>query len=197
MAFFRRHQSPPYFANYRWYIPFLRRDFLGRRAYCERTEEYLGGEGAFEVEHFKPKSKFPDLICAYDNLYYVCRKCNGHKSETWPSEDQAARGLRFADACSEDLYSDHLHECENGTLDTVTACGTYSNRHIRLERNELIRWRRLRAEARKDLPQLIHLLQKLISVADIAGAAEREEMAGSLAALRRRIEDSKLRFSIE
>ncbi len=34
------------------------------------------GAEAFEVEHFRPRRKFPDLISAYDNLDYVCRKCN-------------------------------------------------------------------------------------------------------------------------
>ena len=93
-------------------------DFLVRCAYCERTEAYLGGEEAFEVDHFRPRSKFPDLICAYDNLYYACRGCNGHKWETWPSESQIARGLRFADPCSEDPYVHHLREREDRALGT-------------------------------------------------------------------------------
>ena len=110
MALFARSENPPAQVNYAGYTPFLRRDFLARCAYCERTEEYLGGEEAFEVEHFKPKSKFRELICAYHNLYYVCRKCNGHKWETWPTEDQIARGQRFADPCVEDPYVHHLRE---------------------------------------------------------------------------------------
>lgn len=198
MAVFRRRESPPYHSDYQGYRPFLRRDFLARCAYCERTEGYLGGDEAFEVEHFRPRSKFPDLICAYGNLYYVCRKCNAHKSETWPSDDRIARGVRFADPCVEDAFVDHLRERDDGTLDELTACGSYSSRHIRLDRNELQRWRRLRVEARGDLPRLIQvaqLLEVLVSGTE-AGAPEREEMAENLAAIRRRIEESKRRFSI-
>lgn len=68
----------------------------------------IGGEEVFEVEHFKPRGKFPHLDCVYGNLYYVCRKCNAHKSETWPSEEQLARGLRFVDPCEEDPYIRHF-----------------------------------------------------------------------------------------
>jgi HNH endonuclease len=199
MALFQRRESPPYFSDYRKYKAFLQRDFLQRCAYCERTEDYLGGEDAFEVEHFKPKSKFPDLLVAYENLYYVCRRCNLHKAETWPSDDLLARGTRFADPCEEDLYTDHVHENEDGKLDALTSCGTYSSSHIRLNRNELQRWRRLRSEARNDLPLLTDLarwLDKHISTSD-ASAAEREEMAARLTAVRRRIDQSKRRFSIE
>ena len=91
MALFERRENPPVTSNYRDHIPLLRREFRGQCAYCERTEEYMGGDEAFEVDHFKPKSKFPELITTYHNLYYVCRKCNGHKWETWPTENQLDR----------------------------------------------------------------------------------------------------------
>jgi hypothetical protein len=197
MALFTRRESPPVFSNYSDYRPFLRRDFLVRCAYCERTEEYLGGEEAFEVEHFKPKSKFPELTRAYTNLYYVCRKCNGHKWETWPSADQFGRGQRFADPCVEDPYVHHLREREDGAVDELTPCGTYSNRHIRLARPELRRWRRLRSNALRDLPRLAAVARWLEQqVVAFGEGPDREETAARLEALTRHIEESKLRFSI-
>src|SRR5580692_2727086 len=99
MALFSREQNPPTYNSSRQYKRFLRSDFRKRCAYCERPEDYMGGEEAFEVEHFRPTSKFPTLDCIYSNLYYVCRGCNGHKSETWPSEGQLNQGMRFADPC--------------------------------------------------------------------------------------------------
>jgi hypothetical protein len=196
MALFRRQETPPHYSNYQRYRPHLRLDFVATCAYCERTEKYFGGEEAFEVEHFKPKSKFWDLICVYGNLYYVCRKCNAHKSETWPSEEQISRGRYFADPCVEDPYVQHLREREDGRLDGLTECGIYSIRHIRLDRYELQRWRRLRAEARLDLPRLsgvAQLLEQLLSVTD---GTKRQETAERLEAIKRHIEESKLRFSI-
>jgi hypothetical protein len=194
MATFQRRESPPEFSDYRLYKPFLRKDFLARCAYCERTEHYLGGEEAFEVEHSKPKARFPDLVCSYGNLYYVCRKCNAHKSEAWRSASQAQRGLRFADPCSEDLYAEHVQELDDGSLDSLTPCGLYSNSHIRLDRKELRSWRRLRVEAQADLrwlPPVAQKLERLASETDPL-AAEHGLIINGLAALKRRIEESKL-----
>jgi uncharacterized protein (TIGR02646 family) len=197
MALFARREIPPATSNYREYGPFLRRDFLGRCAYCERTEEYLGGTEAFEVEHFKPKSKFPDLICDYKNLYYACRGCNGHKSETWPSEDQISRGQRFADPCVEDPYVHHLRECGDGTVEPLTECGSYSNGHIRLYRKDVRNWRLLRSQARRDLPLLTGVAHALEQYVSSSEGPARERAAEQLAAIKRHIEEAKLRFSIE
>jgi hypothetical protein len=195
MPVFIRRENPPAYTDCRQYKPFLRRDFLGRCVYCERTEAYLGGDEAFEVEHFRPKSRFPELVCSYPNLYYACRRCNGHKSDTWPSDEQMARGLRFADPCEEDLWLHHLREREDGSVEEKTTCGAYSSRHIRLDREALRRWRRLRSEAQRDLPLLIetmHMLEQL------RASLERPDAKAEvrLIALKRRIEESRLRFSI-
>jgi len=196
MALFVRRENPPPQAEYRNYRPFLRKDFLAQCAYCERTEAYMGGQEAFDVEHFRPTSKFPELTCTYANLYYVCRGCNGHKWETWPSKSQLAIGLRFADPCMEDPYLHHLREIQDGDLEELTSCGIYSNRHIRLNRPDLRRWRRLRAEARRDLPKLNVLIRLLAHLATSLDEPYREEVEDRLEALRRRIEESKQRFSI-
>src|SRR5579863_206381 len=113
MAFFERRQNPPAFANPRSYMPYLRLDFRRICAYCERPESYLGGEETFEVEHFRPSSRFPEFECVYTNLYHACRGCNAHKSETWPSPIQAAQSLRFVDPCEEDPYR-HMEETQDG-----------------------------------------------------------------------------------
>jgi len=142
MAIFTRREIPPKFSNHRAYTPFLRRDFLFQCAYWERTETSLGGEEGFEVDHFRPSGKFPQLVCVYENLYYTCRACNGHKSGTWPTDDQISRGVRFADPCSDDLYVHHLREREDGAVEGLTDCGRYSSAHIRLDRRDLRTWRR-------------------------------------------------------
>jgi hypothetical protein len=190
MALFVRRENPPAYSVAGKYREHLRRDFLRRCAYCERTESYMGGEEAFEVEHFRPKSKFPDLICTYSNLYYACRRCNGHKSETWPSEETASRGQTFADPCAQDPYVYHLREREDGGLEALTPCGAYSNAHIRLDRTDLRTWRQLRDQAKRDLPQLEAVLRLL------GQWPVREQIEPRLVAVRRRIEESKARFSI-
>jgi hypothetical protein len=196
MALFSRESQPPIFGNSRQYKPFLRTDFRARCAYCERPEEYMGGEEAFEVEHFKPKSKFAELDCVYANLYYACRGCNAHKSETWPSDEQFARGMRFADPCEEDPYIHHLAENADGSVKGTTRCGTYTNLHIRLHRDDIRRWRRLRAQGITDLPILTTLVAALEQLRSVTRDSENDEVAERINALRRLIEESRRRFRI-
>ena len=48
--------------------------------YCESkiSQVYFG-----DVEHIKPKSKFPELEFDWNNLGYACAKCNGAKGTTY------------------------------------------------------------------------------------------------------------------
>jgi len=196
MALFSRAQNPQTYGNARQYKPFLRVDFQTRCAYCERPEDYMGGEEAFEVEHFKPKSKFPQLDCVYTNLYYACRGCNAYKWETWPSEDQLAQGMHFADPCEQDPYLHHLLETEDGSVKGTTPCGIYTAAHIRLHRDDLRRWRRLRAQALLDLPIFNSLARSLEQLRSVTRDSECEELEARVSALNRYIEESKLRFRI-
>lgn len=47
-------------------------------AFCECKP---GESGNIEVEHFAPKSRYPDKTFEWDNLLPVCRKCNEAKSD--------------------------------------------------------------------------------------------------------------------
>jgi len=196
MARFNREESPPAYSDHREYVPFLRKDFQFRCAYCERTEAYFGGEETFEVDHFKPEQKFPELRTAYENLYYSCRKCNGIKWKTWPTEDQINEGTFFADPCVEDPYEAHLSERPDGGLDQLTACGAYTNRHIRLDRPSVEAWRHRRREARRDLPRFKSLESDLVHLMDFAGRDRLAEIEAQLEALRRHIDEIERIFLI-
>ncbi|MDC4917559.1 HNH endonuclease [Acinetobacter baumannii] len=51
----------------------------GKCAYCETV---LTDPGIYmEVEHFKHKSSFPDLVVDWDNLLPSCKRCNGTKND--------------------------------------------------------------------------------------------------------------------
>ena len=61
------------------------RDFSGDltgafHALCAYCEECCGGE----VDHFRPKSRYPDLVYAWSNWLFACRDCNQAKGEKWP-----------------------------------------------------------------------------------------------------------------
>lgn len=53
--------------------------FSGLCGYCE--ESCLG-----VVDHFRPKSKFPELVYEWSNWVFAChRGCNTEKGEKWPT----------------------------------------------------------------------------------------------------------------
>jgi len=161
MSQFIRRESPPVFANYRDYRPFLRRDFHYVCAYCERTELALGGEEFFEIDHFRPFKKFPAQQTHYPNLYYACGKCNRYKGSVWPTEDRVTAGFRFADPCLEDMYSRHFDETQDGALRPRTTVGEYTCAHIRLNRSALVAWRQERRLVAADLTVLQAIVRDL------------------------------------
>ena len=54
--------------------------------YCSIHEAQFGGIDHYHIDHFKPKSKFPEHIEDIHNLFYACPICNRFKSDDWPAE---------------------------------------------------------------------------------------------------------------
>lgn len=63
----------------------LKKMFEGKCAYCE---SYLAHISYGHIEHFKPKSKYPEDCFNWDNLLLGCEVCNGiqYKSNHFPLE---------------------------------------------------------------------------------------------------------------
>lgn len=61
--------------------------FHGKCAFCE---SYIENVDFGDIEHFKPKSKFPELAVSWENLLLSCKKCNGsgQKGSNWPTEPE-------------------------------------------------------------------------------------------------------------
>ena len=57
----------------------LAEEFHSLCAYCEETT--LG-----EVDHFRPKKVYPQLVYVWSNWLLACRACNQTKSEKWPAQ---------------------------------------------------------------------------------------------------------------
>lgn len=161
MSRFVRQETPPQFHDCKEYLPFLRRDFRYRCAYCERTEGFLGGKESFEIDHFRPVWRFLEQVTHYPNLYYSCGKCNRHKGKTWPSDNLISMGFRFADPCQEDMYFEHLQEMPDGKLRPLTSCGRYTSDHIRLNRSDLLNWRQLRRQMAQELETFARAASRL------------------------------------
>ncbi len=49
-------------------------------AFCDDVLSPIGSADP-EIEHFKPKSRYKDLAFEWENLYPICRHCNGTKND--------------------------------------------------------------------------------------------------------------------
>ena len=52
--------------------------FFRNCGYCERNTRG-------EVDHFRPKRRFPELVYDWDNWIFSCHECNHAKGNKWPS----------------------------------------------------------------------------------------------------------------
>ena len=113
---------------------YLANDFDHRCAYCDDHDQYNGGKQTYQVDHFAPVSKFPELKHTYENLMYACPYCNGSKRDTWVSDNAAISVVDsegFISPCSKE-YSQHLVRNDNGTISATTPLGEYMHRHLKL-----------------------------------------------------------------
>ena len=70
----------------------LKKDFGSVCAYCGQpcklpTGKAISDHNEETIEHFRPRNKFPDERFNWLNLLYACSRCNRHKSDKWPIED--------------------------------------------------------------------------------------------------------------
>ncbi|MEM9737490.1 MAG: HNH endonuclease [Bacteroidota bacterium] len=104
----RRTYVGPELSHYRKYKKQLRSDFNGRCGYTDCRDFWFGGVSTFQIDHFKPKSKYPDLTTTYDNLVYSCSFANNAKGSDYNDE-------LYLDPCKID-YNDHFERDDYGQI---------------------------------------------------------------------------------
>jgi len=77
VAHVRKH-GPRGYKAYENYREWLRDEFNFRCVFCLYREQWPGAQ-AFEIDHLLPQTKYAEKECDYDNLLYLCRRCNGNK----------------------------------------------------------------------------------------------------------------------
>lgn len=137
--------APRQVSDYRMAKPDIARDCSFQCVYCATMEADLGGIRVFHVEHYRPKSKFPNLQKVYSNLYYACPICNIYKGADWPGDPTEDLG--------EPSYPDpeQLDYCELFSLDASSlevdgrhVASKYLANRVCLNRPHLITLRRYR-----------------------------------------------------
>jgi uncharacterized protein (TIGR02646 family) len=63
------------------------RDSHGKCIYCESKIRHTQPG---HVEHMKPKAKFPELVCNWENLALVCHECNQRKGDKYYESPEMA-----------------------------------------------------------------------------------------------------------
>jgi hypothetical protein len=139
--FSHRSPAPLTTRDYRRFRPYIRDDFSECCAYCLLHELLAGGAENFELDHFKPKARYPDLAHEYENIYNACHPCNNIKHDVWPTDELLARGYRFVDSCHDD-FSTHFTEVD-GRWEPLTPAGDYSLERLRLNRKHLVEIRQM------------------------------------------------------
>jgi uncharacterized protein (TIGR02646 family) len=132
---FRTH--PRKQKNYRKYKSHLRKDFFCSCGYCGDLDHFLGGSNIYHIDHFAPKSKFPDLENKYSNLVYSCPFCNNAKNNDWIGKDpkisfDSKKGTGYIDPCDND-YEAHLERNGKGEIIGKTKIGKYMVNKLNLE----------------------------------------------------------------
>lgn len=107
MALKRRTQNPPAYGKYNSYKKYLRLEFDHRCAYCDIHEAEDGGSKKFHIDHYLPKSIFPEKCCIYSNLFYSCGDCNRLKGNYWANWLQKFLDKYILNPCDHD-YDIHF-----------------------------------------------------------------------------------------
>ena len=88
ISYYRDESGPrPNDSRWRDFREALEQRFFGLCAYCE---ESCGGH----IDHFRPKSRFPELVYEWTNWLFACPECNQAKGDKWPEQG-------YVDPCAE------------------------------------------------------------------------------------------------
>lgn len=100
----KRRLAPGPFGDYRRYKSPLREEFHEQCVYC-RLPDGAGSVDEFGVEHYKPKSRFPELATDYSNLFYCCNTCNRRKGDRWPDDALRKLGRFIPNPCDHVMFA--------------------------------------------------------------------------------------------
>ena len=146
------------YKSYNSYRKFLCVDAEHSCAYCTITESESPG-ATFNIDHFRPKELFPDLVATYENLRYSCPRCNSYKSDAWISINDGCK--RDCNTCTQHVCHDNIKRFVDSMREDPSEClylgedyllypqdgnrpASYTIQRLRLNRAQLIKLRHVR-----------------------------------------------------
>ena len=140
-------------ASYRGYKKYLKKDFNGRCGYTNCSHLWFGGSSNFHIDHFKPKSKYPNLEAEYKNLVYSCSYTNIAKSDD---------DFDYLDPCDED-YNKHFYRDIKGNIFPAATSDKAVYMHTKLKlylsRYSIIYMLDILLEKMNKIKEIIHNLE--------------------------------------
>lgn len=124
----------------------IARDCHHQCVYCTIHETEFGGVANFQIDHYRPRSRFTDLTDRIINLFYSCGICNRFKSDYWGDEpDVAGTVAAIPDPATHD-HGIHFRVLQGQWLvEGTTVSGIFTVERLYLNRPQLITQRRRRA----------------------------------------------------
>lgn len=112
-----------YHEDYHKYKEPLSKDFNNKCGYTDCSDFWFGGSRCFQIDHFKPYSKYPEKKSEYSNLVYCCSYVNRAK---WDDDN-----INYLDPCNVD-YNDHFSRDKFGVIVAKTPEAMYMVEHMHL-----------------------------------------------------------------
>lgn len=126
--------------------------------YCYYCEQKIGKTDYAHIEHYKPKSQFPELSFEWENLHYSCNKCNIKKGTKWNQDHP------ILDPCDDDTDIDkHL------SYSVWELCGESENALTSIDTfylNDTIERKELVDSREKVFIELIRVIGSINSITD-------------------------------
>jgi len=95
------------------------------------------------------------------------------------------------------MYLDHLRESDNGNLEPLNDCGRYTCEHIRLNRLDLLNWRRLKRQIADDLTRWEDSRMRLEQLLSLTtDPAEKTKILDGIAAIESAVLRSREQFGL-
>jgi hypothetical protein len=168
----RRTLNPHTVASYK---AILRAEFGFQCVYC-RLPDGVKGQDSFGVDHYRPRSLFPELRTTYSNLFYACNACNRRKGDYWPSSDEL-RARRFIPNPCDHIMFEHLRY-RGARVEPHSPAGEHSEKRLMLNDDESVQYREfvfgliaMSEEKKRSVSETISRIERKLS-----NAPEQEEV---------------------
>jgi hypothetical protein len=183
-----RTEHPAQNRDYRAYKPVLRLEFREKCVYCCAPDQ--GRLDGYGVDHYRPKSLFPDLAQLYENLFYSCNGCNARKGRFWPSASDEKAGRFIPNPCDHTMFG-HLRFRE-AVVEAKSAAGEFTLKLLDLNSPTVVKFREAIIMALSAFhfkrQEALATLQQLVKLRGESAEAESIDLEAAIAKLQGDIE---------